>query len=61
MLSALKYTIYYVMSCVLLMRFFCHYVILERVGFFLYMVLLPPLLLLFSRELVVLKTVLYNR
>lgn len=41
MLSSLKYTIYYVMSCVLLMRFFCH-VILERVGFFLHMVLLPP-------------------
>lgn len=57
MLSTLKYTIYYAMNCILLLRFFCHYVILERVGFFVHVFFSP----LFSRELVVLKTVLYNR
>lgn len=36
MLSILKYTFYYIMHCILLLRFFCHYVILERIGFFLH-------------------------
>lgn len=41
MLSTLKYTIYYAMNCILLLRVFCHYVILERVGFFVH-VFFPP-------------------
>lgn len=60
MLSTLKYTIYYAMDCVLLLKFFCHYVILEKVAFFFTTCVFFPSLL-FSRELVVLKTVLYNR
>ena len=32
MLSTFKCSIYYAMDCIWFLRFFCHYVILERVG-----------------------------
>lgn len=58
MLSTLRYAIYYAMSCILFLRFFHHCVIMERTGSFFTCVIF---FLLFSRELAILKTVLYNR
>lgn len=65
MLSTSKCTVCYVTHRVLLPRFFGHYVVLERTGFFLHVVVVCVFFFLFpipfSGELVVLKTVLYNR